>query len=287
MKTITHERKNMQDSEGVFQERGWYFPKVIILLFEEHKIDAMDLVLLGRINALCSSDQGCWASNEYFQGWLELSRRAITRRISNLQRLGLLRVEVEQLGVNRGARRRIYVMFQGDGVVPAANGPNKRSYSCRKRPVYSTVVLLRKTTQAGRAEASACGLGFFNLEEKEKIKVKHPRASARLVKTFYIYLVKHRLHLNRSDLPRNNPKKKKHTLHSWIQAASVLIDQAGDIQYIYRVMKWYFEHRRNIYLSDIRSMTTFVEKFFRVEKVMLREEGQREVSPQITIEKVS
>ena len=79
---------------------------------------------------------------------------------------------------------------------------------------------------------------------------------------------------------------RKSTFKQWIDSASVLLQQLeGDCEHIQKVLDWYFTNRRNTYVADIRSMSTFCEKFFRLEKVMHQEQGVHQPAPRIKVER--
>lgn len=283
------------DDKLEFQERGWYLPACLIHFFESRDVDALDLVLLGRINALTHPTKGCWASNEYFSEWLGIKQRTITHRIAHLVDLGVLHMEIRREGKSRGTKRRLFVEIQGDHLIqqrpPAANGQSKARLH-RPQTASGDYALLHKAYKpvAPQRRGPRCG-GFFELngKKKETTHLPYKEQAVSLARGFYKKLVEHHLHLNRADLPKGmNPRaksKRQSTFKKWIEAASALLQQVeGDIDHVDKVLEWYFSHRRNTYVADVRAMSTFCDKFFRLEKVMHQEEGVREPSPRIKVE---
>jgi len=126
-------------------------------------------------------------------------------------------------------------------------------------------------------KAVSLGLAGNNPQE-ETSPLRYKEKAIDITKAFHRGLIQHRLHLSRADLPKGTSEEAKHkrntTLKKWVYSASVLLQQLeGDDKLILQVLEWYFAHRRNKYVSDIRSMPTFCEKFFRLEKVMRQSEG--------------
>lgn len=279
----------------VFQERGWYLPASIISFFDSQEIDALDLVLLGRINSLIHPIKGCWAGNNYFSEWLRVDERTISRRIAHLNKLGILRVEMRREGKNRGTKRRLFIETQGDHLMKHDHRTRLSSspaHDHRTRLSSGDYALLHKAyTPVAPLRRGPRHEGFFELNgsKKKVTNLPYKEEAVSLTKTFHRKLVEHHLHLNRADLPKGHtPRakaKRQSTFKKWMLAASALLQQVdGDLDHIDKVLEWYFAHRRNTYVADVRAMSTFCDKFFRLEKVMHQEEGVREPSPRIKVE---
>lgn len=52
----------------------------------DKNLKANEKLLYGEINALCSEDGCCWATNEYFSNVFNVSEITISRQIKNLEK---------------------------------------------------------------------------------------------------------------------------------------------------------------------------------------------------------
>ena len=68
-------------------------------------------LLYGEITALADRNGYCWASNEYLANQFRWGERTVSRLISQMKELGLLRIEMVPTG--KGLERRIYIGIMG------------------------------------------------------------------------------------------------------------------------------------------------------------------------------
>jgi hypothetical protein len=285
-----------------FPERspGWYFPRAVTQLFELRQIDALDFLLLGRINALCLPKKGCWAGNEWLANWAGISERSISQRLAHLKSLGLIRIKLKRQGEGRGTRRAIFTTFE---VEENRYGPLARNgqWSTRDhRSATSSVdyALLRKAHNSVAPRRGGHLGEFFNFDgdivqcsKKDRATPYHKEATE-LARQFHQYLVQYHFHLNRKDLPRGNKPedimRRKSTFKKWTSSASILLQQLdGDYEHVRQVLDWYFPHCRDTYVTHLRTMTEFCEKFFNLEKVMHKQEGVHKPNSRIIVERLS
>ncbi len=86
-------------------EGGYYAVIPAVILFDAH-LSANAKLLYAIITSLCDQEGFCWASNDYLAAQFETSERAVSRWISQLERLGVIRSEM--VANAKGSERRIY-----------------------------------------------------------------------------------------------------------------------------------------------------------------------------------
>lgn len=72
-------------------------------IIESNKINSTEKLVYGVITSLAKQKGYCWGSNEYLAKKLNLSKRTITKSISDLKKANLIRVE------NVNYERKIYL----------------------------------------------------------------------------------------------------------------------------------------------------------------------------------
>lgn len=98
--------------------KGLFIPRNIYLSSE---LKPMEKMLLGEIDALDDPENGCFASNAHFSDFLGVSERYVRKMISNLEHLGLVRVDG---GYGRGCTRVIRIHTEN---ITNFNKPKKRA----------------------------------------------------------------------------------------------------------------------------------------------------------------
>lgn len=159
----------------------------------------------------------------------------------------------------------------------------------RGEPKYgksrSSVNLPHNKNEYGNKNEEKCDAGaspaFNGFVYNGELDDSSSKEAKDLTKQFYEHLVKHRLHLGRSDYPHGesdqSKKKRKATRRKWVQACDRLIEQQeGNVHKIKRVMNWYFDHCREPWSGSYIAMTTFCDNFFKIEKAMRRATGEEE-----------
>lgn len=86
-------------------EGGYYSVIPSVILFRED-LAANAKLLYAVLTNLCDNQGYCWASNEYLAGVFGVSESTVTRWISQLERLGVIRSEM--IPNAKGTERRIY-----------------------------------------------------------------------------------------------------------------------------------------------------------------------------------
>lgn len=69
-------------------------------------------LLFSEITALCNLEGYCWAGNEYFANLYKVTNETVSRWISQLLKLGFLRVEYDKRGFEI-IQRRLYIVLPG------------------------------------------------------------------------------------------------------------------------------------------------------------------------------
>lgn len=86
-------------------EGGYYSVIPSPILFHKD-IPGNAKLLYAVLTNLCDSEGYCWASNEYLAALFEISERTVSRWISQLEKLGFIRLEM--VSNAKGSERRIY-----------------------------------------------------------------------------------------------------------------------------------------------------------------------------------
>ena len=85
------------------QFRGWWIPADVVAMFEAGQINATELILLAAIDGLVKSGRngaGCYATNSYLGEKIGSTAKHVSRLISHLTDLKLIR------DVSKGTGRR-------------------------------------------------------------------------------------------------------------------------------------------------------------------------------------
>lgn len=86
-------------------EGGYYSVIPSVVLFHE-ELSANAKLLYAVLTNLCDGEGYCWATNEYLASLFGLSERTVSRWISQLEKLGFIRLEMVTNA--KGSERRIY-----------------------------------------------------------------------------------------------------------------------------------------------------------------------------------
>lgn len=246
------------------RNRGWYFPKALLKLYNDRTLNAEDMMLLGKINALVP----CFASNAYLAKWWGKDSRHVSRTIKRFIDLGLIRSEVKVKAY--GTHRTLFTTFQGDDLVregwtKMSRGVDKNVHPGRTKmsskycsyTSYNSKEISKNPLRCAKAHSQA-GVNGLIFKESNTPLTK----AAKLCQTFNEWRIKNRLHIGRSK-----PNKVK-----WERAANDLIERLeGNIPRIREVLSWYFENFKDPYTPNVLSMSSFCDKFDSIEKAMMRE----------------
>lgn len=97
------------------QFRGWWIPAHIIYLFLDDTINAKELLLLATIDSFVQEKEngaviGCFASNRYLGQQIKIQDPAnVSKMISKLQRLGLLKIINRKKDTMAGRQNKRYI----------------------------------------------------------------------------------------------------------------------------------------------------------------------------------
>lgn len=266
------------------QNRGWFFPVVVVRMYEKGHINAEEMMLLGKINALVDEKKGCWASNSYLSKWWGKTTQHVSRTIAKFEELGIIKSYIKKIE-KQGTRRTIWTCFQGDrgGEQKCSGGDEHLGPGGVNKNVQCIVSTSLITNEVPRRVAPAPqknGDYSFGLGNKQS-NLPYQAEASQLVQEFYQYLVEKRLHLARADLPRGQDEIAKHkresTFRKWSQYASELIESLdGNTKPIRSLMKWYFQNYRNKSVGAYHSLNTFCENYHKLAKTMSWRENTEE-----------
>ena len=266
----------MNDAQEL--SRGWYFPVSLIRLYEEGIVNASELMLLGKINALCDPRKGCWATNRWLAKWWGKHVVHGSRSISKFAELGSLKLILKD-----GNRRIIKVKYNGDEMFTPRTkmfrGVNKNvqggEQKCSGLHTYTNYINER-THDARRGRRA--GRGTIFPEER----LDDP--PAKLAQLFVEFTVSKNLHKGRKGSTITGWKR--HIVQAWEEECRKLVqNMGGDWRKVRRVLKWYFEHWKDRYIPRCNTMKTFCERFGDLHSEYLRrlEEGKTEEQPEVEI----
>lgn len=236
------------------KRRCWTFPVCLIIAYEQELINAEELMLLGKINALCDVREGCFARNSYLAKWWNKSEVHVSRTISKFEELGFIEISREE------RKRTIRVTFQGDQTLTKMlNHVNKnvKTGSTKMLTHYSNTIGVERSEQAAGA---ATRVSTFGLNGESSI--------TKLCHAFASFTIKHRLHEGNQGATKDSWEKR--TLRRWERPLEDLIEQVGNIKEVQRVMEWYFAHYGDEYIPTAQTMNAFCRKWGKFKSAMAR-----------------
>jgi len=249
------EGRNGENGEAE-HEQGWYFPPSIVCLYRQGEINAEEMMLLGKINALCHGSGRCWASNKWLGEWWAKHPIWVSRCVSKFHKLGLITIKIKE-----GYQREIRVDFQVVGVKEKSNDPaNKKLSRGKTKPLKTSTNELNDLTRG----ASHSRVGVLSSSNGE-----HQDRPSRLVGMFVELSIAQRWHVGKHGSTRSGWQKR--IIQDWEKCCRELVAQLGeDWRRVRRVLKWYAVHCKDEYVPKCRTMKTFCERFTNLEDAIRR-----------------
>ncbi len=107
------------------EDRPSYYAIIPASVRYDERLKPIERLLYGEITCLTNKDGYCFATSKYFAELYGMQRESISRCISNLERCGYIRVEIEDNYI-----RKIYL---ADGVTKKSQGVTKKSHPCDQK----------------------------------------------------------------------------------------------------------------------------------------------------------
>jgi hypothetical protein len=242
--------------------RGTFLPVELVRLYEDGTLNAEEIMLLTKIDALQDPEKGCWASNEYLGAWWRKSGRWVRETVSKFEKLGL--VEVTQFG-------------DGKRSIRTESRRNKTSRGVEENfPVRRNKTSTKVPFGKERDSASASGgqEGLLNLKGPEDSR---PMSYDPPVKLFAEFSRKRGFHLLPPG-PSGQVRYKKGAqkggwtrfkLDHWQRTYAYLLQRQSP-ETVAKVLEWYLR----IYDSDkmvtrVTEFSRFVEEFAKIRQCMI------------------
>lgn len=235
-------------------------PVPLMRLYESGEINGEELLLLAKIDALQDPKEGgCWASNQYLAKWWRKTDNWVSKTVSKLKVLGLVRV------IQLGDGKRIIKVQIG---------------------VFSKVSLDKSPTKVAKAkrenEAVNGHRASFDLKPPEIIS--EPPDLSPAVRSYALFTQARKFHV-RSRLPKVIYAKggqkggwARSTLIQWQRRYCELTEAFGK-EKVNKVMRFFLHHYDHSFAPEARTFPAFAEKWDRIEKWyrrQLKERGEDE-----------
>lgn len=87
-----------------------YYSVIPATVRYDNRLKANEKLMYGEITALCNKEGYCWAGNEYFAKLYGTRKETVSRWMSNLKKLGYIRIELVRTGGKEIGQRKIYLL---------------------------------------------------------------------------------------------------------------------------------------------------------------------------------
>ena len=128
-------------------ERG-YFAIIPANVRYDKELTANAKLLYGEITALCNEKGFCWATNQYFADLYEIHPNSISRLISQLEKRGYLRLDIQQN--EKGYVRHIYIVEPQHNCEGAINNNVKTPLNKNVNPPINNIEYKNNTTKINK-----------------------------------------------------------------------------------------------------------------------------------------
>lgn len=239
--------------------RGWYIPPPIRRMFEDRILNAEEVLLLTKIDALQDEKYGgCWASNRWLAKWWGKSPLWVSQTVAKFKELKLIKTKF--FVKKRKTRRVIKVLFQGDGIHP---------HSIRKTIPYDKNHIPPYDKNHSKDNTSYYGeKGLRELRSGSNGLISNGKdQSSQLVQRYVEFTIKNRLHVGKTGSTINGWQKS--IILGWEKRTRELLQQV-EFAHVKKVLDWYFENWRETYTPKCQTMKRFCERFSDVEDAMRR-----------------
>jgi len=258
------------------QPRGWFIPLEVKILYDDTNSDgsrnqprvlnAEEMMLLSKINALCKRKKGCTASNRWLSVWWGKSRNWVSCSILKFEKLGL--VKVVRLP---GNRRSLRTTFQE----PQLSHKSVRAITQKcERLSHKSVMrsdILDKTsknTVDARPEAGVKHNDSFGFDQDAVIT-----RAMRFAQAYAKFSIKNRFYVGQPGSTRTGWSPR--TIKNWARTCQGCFEQIEPNQ-IKKVMQWYFLHwNDDQFVPKCYTFKSFFGKFVRIEDAMKRQQSPR------------
>lgn len=240
--------------------RGTFLPVELIKLYESGTLNAEEVLLLAKIDALQDPKAGgCWASNQYLGKWWGKSDRWVSSTVAKFQQLKL--VEVVQLG-------------DGKRIIQMPGVSRNKTSTCRRNKT-SIKVPYGKERTTGDGSAGRRGSVIDVIVGPEDTS----RAYSTPVVLFAHFSQRRGFHKLPSG-PKGEARYKKggqkggwsrFTLDHWQRIFHELSVMAGE-DVVERVMVWYLRTYDSYeFVAKVQTFSKFVETFDKIQQAMARQ----------------
>ena len=239
---------------------GWFIPREVVQLVQDGTLSPVEMLLLCMVDALSERADGCYATNAYLGEQLRLKPDTISKYISHLQDLKLVRVLLAPEGGrkifsaftdDRYARmQRALERHEGVGLVSEGGRIGIRGGSDDSPRVVPAMQGLDKTNNKNTRPSSSGSVlegGFFG---KDKTKTFERVAIARLER---LIREKRKLQIE--------PNRTK-----WLKEMEALVKEVGDKERVKRAIIWLESHYGEEFVPRVYSAADFRKKFYAIDE---------------------
>lgn len=239
-------------------------PVHVIRLYEDRTLNAEEMMLLSKIDALQDPKRGgCFASNGYLSDWWKKSHTWVSKSISRFEKLGLVKTQKK----NRGNRLIVSLL----AIEQNFKGPLNKSSRGLEQKFNGNLAIERSKEREGTPAASGRLLPGL-----PSPVTKYSKAVMRFAR----FSRSHDMHLNpyhKTGFKRgaNEHGWTRATLLQWQDAWRILRRRVKP-DVILETVKWYEKNYGGEFVPEAHTFRTFAERFDKIRRAMTRQRKDRE-----------
>lgn len=131
-------------------------------------LSAQEKLLFAEITALSNKDGTCFAGNKYFADLYSLTQVTVSRQISQLEKLGFIKIEYEKKGA-KVTKRLITINKNVNGIACAINKNDNRTINKNVKDNNTSILTLQDNNNISD-NAKTCVLFFIECQQKNNPK---------------------------------------------------------------------------------------------------------------------
>jgi biotin operon repressor len=245
----------MTDETHDYQFTALIIPKHIVDLFHKGDINATEMLLVSIIHALAKKD-GCYASNAYLAGMLNIHQQSMSRMIRHLREMGLVQVYVRE----RDQQRLMKTYFNECENWPAGVNPNVEGGSTLGLRGVNVRVDPAPSKEGTDIIANNCGRAAqgFGLVGKRSWCDSAAHALSK-------------------ELSAQRLLMRPPNLKAWAAEFQAMLNLGISKQEIKETIIWYTQNIREPYMPQAYSAKSFRDKYPQLRKRMTKQQSKGEV----------
>lgn len=249
--------------------RGVWVPADIWSQVIRKELNPTDLMVLMLVDSLVGERNGCTATNAYMAEELGYSKQRISKVITKLKRMGLVRdvnegddPRVLEAAWSRVARFEVKTESGGGRVVTRGVVASRPGAGFTKvKPLNNNTLDCYRSRGTGGNKAKGKVMPFL---PEDKPSTTTPQAHEWAVKLHHAIVTKRKI-------------RRAWNVNTWAKSFQLLLNDLEDHERLQRVLDWYVEHCCDQYVPQAWSGKSFREKFLQIEAAMARKAPEQPV----------